>query len=123
MPKHGFDGAEWERAKSEGKAALAECARNERLIAYSDFIKHVRSISFQNPRDPRLAHFLGEISTEEAQAARGMLTALVVRKQGEHRPGPGFFDLAEKLGYKTHDVEKFWVEEVKKVFAYWQRSA
>jgi len=50
-----------------------------------------------------------------------MLTALVVHKHGDMQPGPGFFELAKKLGHKTGDIEKFWIDEVKKVFAAWQK--
>jgi hypothetical protein len=35
------------------------------------------------------------------------------------RPGPGFFELAEKLGRDTSDIVKSWVDELKKVHAYW----
>jgi hypothetical protein len=54
-----------------------------------------------------LPQFLAEISTEKAKAARGM-TALVVRKNGEQRPGSGFFELAQRVGYDVSDPEKFW---------------
>ena len=48
-----------------------------------------------------------------------MLTAVVVHKSGDMQPGPGFFELARELGYDTTDIEKFWIQEVKKVFAAW----
>src|SRR2546425_12979602 len=122
MQKYGFNDAAWDAAKAEGKAVLVNCARSGDVIAYSDFIKHIRSISFETAHDPRLPHFLREISEEETQAGRGMLTALVVHKHGDYQPGPGFFELAEKLGYNTDDVEKFWIIEVKKIFAAWQKT-
>jgi hypothetical protein len=122
MPKHGFSDEAWEAAKAEGKAALTECARARKMISYTDFIHHICSISFETPRDPQLPHFLAEISTEEAKAGRGMITALVVRKNGDQRPGGGFFELAERLGYDVSDREKFWLGEVKKVFASWQKE-
>ena len=120
MLKLGFDSAAWEAAKGEGRDALIACARERRMIAYSEFIQHLRSISFEGPHDPRLRPFLGEISSEEAQAGRGMLTALVVHKHGDYQPGPGFFELAKSLGHDTSDIERFWIQEVKKVFAAWQ---
>jgi hypothetical protein len=49
-----------------------------------------------------------------------MLTALVVHKHGDYKPGPGFFELAKSLGHDTSDVEKFWIQGVKKVFEAWQ---
>ena len=50
------------------------------------------------------------------------MTALVVRKNRDQRPGGGFFELAERLGYDVSDPEKFWLEEVNKVFASWQEE-
>lgn len=120
MPTLGFDDAAWDAAKIEGRSALITCARDRKMIPYSVFIQHVHSISFEGPHDPRLRTFLGEISSAEARAGRGMLTALVVHKHGDYQPGPGFFDLAKSLGHDTSDIEKFWIQEVKKVFAAWQ---
>lgn len=88
------------------------------MIAYSDFVKQIHSIQLEY-HDPRLFHFLGEISLEENDAGRGMLSALVVHKHGDYQPGPGFFELAGKLGRDTSDIVKCWIEEVKKVFAAW----
>ncbi len=123
LAKHGFSDAAWELAKAEGKAVLAEFARDKKMISYIDFMHQIRSISFDTPRDSRLPQFLAEISTEEAEAGRGMMTALIVRKTGDQRPGMGFFQLGKRLGYEVSDSEKFWLEEVNKVFASWQTEA
>jgi hypothetical protein len=88
------------------------------MIPYSDFVRKIQSIQF-TPEHFALRPFLGEISTEESKAGRGMLTALVVHKRGDLQPGPGFFELARQLGHDTSDVVKFWIEEVKRVFAAW----
>jgi hypothetical protein len=119
---HGFTDMAWEAAKAEGKAVLAKCARDKKMISYTDFMYQIRSISFETPYDSRLPQFLAEISMEEAKAGRGMMTALVVRKD-DQRPGAGFFELAERLGYDVSDPEKFWIEEVNRVFASWQKNA
>jgi molybdopterin synthase catalytic subunit len=89
------------------------------MIPYSEFVTKIRSIQIDY-HDPRLFHFLGEISAEECAAGRGMLTALVVHKHGDMQPGPGFFELAQALGQDTSDIVKFWIEEVKRVFAAWK---
>ena len=47
MPKFGFDDAAWEAAKVEWRDALAARAHERRMIPYSDFVKWVRSISFE----------------------------------------------------------------------------
>jgi len=119
MPKYGFSDAAWDAAKTEAKAALADCARARNVIAYSDFIKHVRAITFTDAHDFRLPYFLGEISIEENHSGRGMITALVVYKHGEHKPGPGFFELAQKLGRNTKDLDNCWIDELKTVYAFW----
>lgn len=113
--KFGFDESAWEAAKDEGKRVLAACARDRRMISYSEFITLIKSINFEDAHDSRLRHFLGEISSDESRAGRGMLTALVVHKHGDYQPGPGFFTLAQELGHDPSDVEKFWIQEVKRV--------
>jgi hypothetical protein len=123
MVKQGFGDAAWEAAKAEGKAALAQCARERKMISYTEFIHRICSISFETPYDSRLPQFLAEISMEEAKAGRGMMTALVVRKNGDRMPGQGFFELAGRLGYDVSDPDKFWIEQVNKVFASCQKDA
>jgi hypothetical protein len=122
IAKQGFTDATWEIAKAQGKALLAQCARDKKIISYADFMHQIHSISFKTPHDSRLPQLLAEISTEEAKAGRGMMTALVVRKNSDHKPGAGFFELAKRLGYDVFDSEKFWIEEVNKVFSSWQKD-
>ena len=119
MAKHGLTDGGWELAKAQGKAVLAECARDKKMISYIDFMHQIRSISFETPHDSRLPQLLAEISADEAKAGRGMMTALVVRNR-DQRPGAGFFQLAQRLGYDVSDPEKFWLQEVNKVFASWE---
>ena len=119
MP-HGYDDASWDAAKHEAKEILAERARVRGMIPYSELVAGIQSISFGS-HDPRFFHFLGEISAEESQAGRGMMTALVVHKEGDMQPGPGFFELAQSLGRNTTDITACWVEEFKTVHAAWAR--
>jgi len=62
------------------------------------------------PHDARFFHLLGEISTDESIAGRGMLTALVVHKSSDYQPRPGFFELARELGHDVADIGKFWIQ-------------
>ena len=117
--EHGFPQEKWEAAKAEAKAILAECAARRQMIPYSEFVKRIHAITIHY-HDPRLFHFLGQIAAEESEAGRGMLTALVVHKHGVMQPGPGFFEIARELGHDTGDILKFWIEEVKRVFAAWK---
>jgi hypothetical protein len=75
------------------------------------------------PHDPRLFHLLGEISSEEDAAGRGMLTVIVVHKVGDMQPGPGFFELAKLLGRDTTDPLRCWVDELHRVHAVWAKHS
>lgn len=119
MP-HGIDDAAWDQAKAQAKELLAERARCRGFMAYGDLAQRLEAIHLE-PHDPRFFWLLGEISTEEAKAGRGMMTALVVHKDGDMQPGPGFFELARDLGFNTSDILACWVEQFKKVHAAWAR--
>jgi hypothetical protein len=47
------------------------------------------------------------------------LSVIVVHKAGDMQPGPGFFELADRLGRDTSDIIRCWVSELKKVHAIW----
>ena len=92
-------------------------SRQRDTIAYSDLVHSITSCILE-PHDPRLARMLGDISTEEDEAGRGMLSAVVVHK-GDRIPGPGFFTLARSRGRDTIDEDKCWIEELQKVYNAW----
>jgi hypothetical protein len=118
MNKFGYSASQWSRAKDEARDAMIECARRRAMITYSDLTVSITAIAFK-PDDVELAKLLGEISTEENEAGRGMLTVLVVHKQGDMQPGGGFYSLAERLGRDTTDRVRFWVDELHRVHGYW----
>jgi hypothetical protein len=119
MNRFGIEESKWDAAKVEAKSILKEYARRKDTIAYSEIAEGIRSVRFE-PHDFRLFGLLGEISTEESTAGRGMLSALVVVK-GENTPGLGFFELAKKLGYDVKEHDVFWAKEVKRVYAAWDK--
>jgi hypothetical protein len=88
------------------------------MIPYSDLVNGIKRVTLE-PRDPRLFHMLGEISSAEDAARRGMLTVVVVHKAGDMQPGPGFFELAKRLNRNTSNLLRCWVEELHKVHAIW----
>lgn len=67
---------------------------------------------------------LDDVSRQEVSAGNGMLSAVVVRKisygSGLGHPGPGFFDLARRLGLlgkrDGKSEREFWECELAKVF-------
>ncbi len=121
MAKYGFPEAQWEVAKAEVTAVLVERAKLRGMIPYSDLVEQIRSIQVE-AHDSRLFHLLGEVSREEDEAGRGMLSVVVVHKHGDMQPGPGFFELAKALGRDTRDILQCWVNELRKVHGYWGKG-
>ena len=119
-PDHGFPEDIWNAAKAEAREAMMEVAGREDLISYSDLANRINSCRFE-PRDRCFHQLLGEISTAEDAAGRGMLSVVVVHKDGDGRPGPGFFNLAQELGRDISDQVRFWIEELKKAHDEWSR--
>jgi len=97
---------------------LIDVARRKGRIAYSELAAQITAIQIE-AHDPRMFHLLGEISTAEDKAGRGMLTAIVVHKSGDMQPGPGFFELAKSPGKDTSDVLVCWINEFNNVHDYW----
>ena len=90
------------------KHILVERAKVRGMIPYSELVEQVKTIELE-PWSVALASMLGEISTEEDAAGRGMLSVIVVHKYGDMQPGPGFFELAEELGRDTSDILLCWI--------------
>jgi len=118
MSQYGFTDKQWNAAKKEAKESLITRAQVRGMMPYSELAQLIQSIQVE-AHDQRLFHLLGEISTEEDDAGRGMLSVIVVHKVGDMQPGPGFFELAEELGRDTSDILECWVKELHKVHAYW----
>jgi hypothetical protein len=118
MSSKGLSQNQWNSAKNEIRGVLVKRARTGTTISYSELANGIGSLLLE-ARDQRLFQLLGEISTEESSAGRGMLSVIVVHKTGDMKPGPGFFELAEQLGRDTSDIDKCWIEELNKVYAAW----
>lgn len=116
MP-YGVDQDDWNAAKAEIREVLGKRAPKKDPIRYGELVKLVGAVDFE-ANDQRLFHILGEVSTEEARAGRGMLSALVV-SAGDNMPGSGFFELAKKLGRKGDDLT-VWLNELKLLADAWR---
>lgn len=119
--RHGFAEDDWEKAKAEAREAMiarVQNGKNGETITYSELVGAIDTIKME-PHDPRLAHFLGEIAEAENSAGRGLLTVVVVHKSGDKMPGPGFFEMAKKLGRDARDPVSFWITELKLVHEAW----
>jgi hypothetical protein len=119
----GFPQSQWDAAKHEAREQLIAVAKRSGTITYGELASKVRSISFAADDDP-FHKLLGQISIEENDAGRGMLSALVILKVGhrEGYPGAGFFDLARLLGRHITDRDQFWIEEVGRVIEAWRAA-
>src|ERR1019366_4540937 len=92
--------------------ALIERAKLRDMIPYSELVEKITTIELE-PNSFALAAMLGELSSEEDAVGRGMLSVIVVHKEGDMQPGPGFFELAGELGRDTSDILVCWVEELR----------
>lgn len=115
---HGFPDRVWHAAKEEARQAMIDVASRRDVMSYSDLVQRIASCNLE-PHSSRLAHLLGEISTEEDEAGRGLLTVLVVHKTGDGKPGSGFFKLAGSRGRDISDSVECWIKELKKVHDVW----
>lgn len=115
---HGFDDDAWEAAKEEARQFMYAVAKRRRTITYSDLVSKIASVRME-AHDVRLAHFLGEIATEDDDNGLGLTTVVVVHKQGDQQPGPGFFEMAESQGRNVSDPVVCWVRELNAVYDHW----
>ncbi len=118
----GYPPDQWSAAKDQARKVLIGVAKQQSTIAYSELVPHISAIPL-DAYDVRLNTLLGQLSEDEDAAGRGMLSVLVVHKEGDQRPGPGFFEWAEQLGYKVTDADMFWIEMLKKVHAVWSKKS
>ncbi len=69
-----------------------------------------------------IGRLLGEISEDEVEHGKPMLSAIVTTREGI--PGPGFFELARRLGRlssnQKDDELAFWKKECQNVYHEWR---
>ncbi|HXD55541.1 MAG TPA: hypothetical protein VN618_12350 [Solirubrobacteraceae bacterium] len=118
MP-YGHSDEEWNETKRELRAVLVAKARDRGVIPYSAVVSQIGPIRFA-PDDHSFHHMLDETSTDEDEHGRGLLTVVVVHRNGDMVPGPGFFDLAARRGREVIDIDKTWLDELKTVWRYWR---
>jgi hypothetical protein len=116
MAHPGYSGSEWDATKDAALNVLRAQAAIPATIAYSELAARIGPIHFE-PESPAFHEMLGEISTAEDKAGRGMLSVLVVHKDGDQRLGEGFFRLARDLGRTEPDRDRLWLAEFKTVTA------
>jgi hypothetical protein len=102
---------------------LIEAAKKQKVVYYAE-VGELLNFSMDNPHHRKeLGRILGEISTDEHQEGRPLLSAIVVHKEN-HLPGEGFFKLAKELGKQKPDEDNdtFYTNELRRVFNTWMAA-
>ena len=101
---------------------LITAARYRGTLAYKQMAKMMGLPSSGSYMGSQLGTILGEISEDEINNGRPMLSAIVVGVSGE--PGKGFYGLAMEFGKLLEDSkearEKFWESEKAAVYETWK---
>lgn len=116
--RFGFKKMEWDAFKHEAREILIGVASQRRMITYSELAAQMMTIQAE-PHDMVLWEIIGDVSRDEEQAGRGLLSVVVVHKHGDMEPGPGFFELAKYFKRNISDQTKCWIEETKRVYRVW----
>ncbi len=111
----------------EAYRVLIHAARDKRFLTYKPLIE-ILKLKRGNYAQSQVGKLLGEISEDAYHAGLPLLTAIVVN-QSTHRPGAGFFELAQTLGKlpagpSEQQRQNFWESEVQRVYnCNWPPSA
>jgi len=101
---------------------LITAARYRGTITYQEIAKIIGLPLKGSYMGAEIGHLLGEISEDEFNAGRPMLSSIAVNVQGS--PGSGFFELARSLGKLTEESKEaendFWEEESEAVYEIWK---
>jgi len=101
---------------------LITAAKYRGTITYQEIAKILCFPLIGNYMGSEIGHLLGEISEDEVNSERPMLSAVAVNVSG--KPGPGFFELARRLrrldSEDQDDEIHFWENELKSVYDTWK---
>lgn len=110
----------------QAKEIMVKAASQRRMITYSQIANQLGG--GLKPNDERLWNLLTEasklltnVSGNQNLQKTGILSAVVVHKQGDMIPGKGFYDLAAEYGRDAKDKDKCFLDELKTVYAYWEK--
>jgi len=106
---------------------LIQAAREHQLIHYEEDVAVIMGLQGKrNHMSKETGYLLGEISEDEHNQGRPMLSSVVVRKMGKNKgiPGEGFFNLAVSLGKLSanataQEKEEFWRNELNATYSKW----
>ncbi|KAA5603556.1 hypothetical protein [Blastochloris sulfoviridis] len=115
-----YTDVDWSEAKEEARNEMILAAKRRSVITYGCICKKITAVNISHI-DGRFYKLLCDISREESEKDRGMLSVVVVAKS-DGRPGDGFFDFAATLGYDVSEKQVFFAKELNKVYEYWSRN-
>jgi hypothetical protein len=113
--------ATWQAAKDLVQQRIVFNLRNPRVLltTYGDLVRDVRHIiDFGTPRNAVFHCLLGQLSDDQEEIGRGLLTALVVHKD-DLKPGVGFYEGAANWGRDITDRDRCWQQEIEKLQRIW----
>jgi len=104
-------------------AELITAARYRGNVTYQEIARMMGLPPTGNHMGREVGYILGEISEDEQQRKRPMLSAVAVGVEG--KAGEGFFGLAQELGRLSDESpeakRRFWEEERSAVYKTWCR--
>lgn len=103
--------------KQEMRAILILCARERRLITYSDLCDEITSARL-HPGSFIFTRLLREVCGDVEAEGGGILCALVVSKS-TGMPGGGYFTGVAQLGRDASDLMARWQADVEEVYRLW----
>jgi len=105
-------------------AELVRAAKHRGTVTYQELADMIALPLTGNHMANELGKLLGEISDDQHRLGKPMLSAVVVTVDGT--PGPGFFDMASKLGKFSGSTpaqqKQFWETEIAEVHKLWQQK-
>ena len=117
QPRYSVSKDERAAIKEEMRAIMIEQARARQTIPYSELAMRVPT-AYLHPRSFQFASLLQEIGREEIEAGRGVLPAVVVRKDSG-MPGGGYFGSTACMGHESAELEAWWRDDLETLYAYW----
>jgi hypothetical protein len=121
--RYGITPEEWDRAVDEVEDILVGVARRRGEITYSEVVDRVTTVRL-SANSPAFHQMLGDVSARAFDAGAPLLSAVVIRK-GDGYPGPGFANLARRLGFTVESGDEpeleFWGQQLERVREWWRR--
>ena len=117
----GLTHEQWHEASKEMRKILIARAKRNATVYYSELSDKLLPIANIEPHSYAMANMLGEISVDEHNAGRPLLSAAAILK-ADNIPGGGFYTLAESLGFTVSDKVEFWIQEFNRCHDYWSKA-